>query len=233
MPSITNRGETGSAAVEFAILLPVYVLCAMGLIHLGGLSIARTDATRAVILASWMPGIQTEGDLPANYLTEHGGNVYPASKGSVTKFLDTETGEDVYTAHDVEENLDEIAREPVGRYVFEDGVIKYVIDTDNLGPYGKYILDNNLKQYADPVAEIMNGWMKRGDAQAEYTFRAPLAGLDAVTVTGATKSVIRGSEERGHHPSDGVTDFNTTVVKDLIGQDLPGFGNTQKFWIPN
>lgn len=230
-----RRGERGSALVECALLLPVYMLVIVGLLHIGTLSLVRVDTSRAAIFLSSTPGLQTVADLPTRVLRANSGKIYTQGVSDITRLEDTESDVNIYSGQDVFENLEEMARAPTGRYQYQNGTIVYVLDPDNLSPFGRYIFDNRLQDHSDEIATLLNGWMKRSEATVEYSHLLPIGGLDLTQVVDTQHDLIPVHPDRGSHQVDGFgSDFNSAVPQQLFGQDLPDpERGLDAFWIPN
>lgn len=217
--------DSGSAVVEFALLVPVYALAVMGLLYLGGLSISRIDTLRAAIYLSSTPGVQADGDLPPGFFTAQGGRIF-AGGTAVARISDEQTGSDIYDEHTMFEDLEEMARDPLAYYEFRNGQVVYVVEEDRLSPYGQYIYDNQIEDQSAAMASALNGWMARTTATGEYSFRVPFQGFDLKTVQSVQTGVVRAEKVRGNQ--------GAAVMNDIFDAAMPGGDESvQPFAAPN
>jgi len=61
------RSSRGTAAVETALVLPLYALILFGMIYFGYATITKTRQNLAASGAAWLPGTQTSDDLTAEF----------------------------------------------------------------------------------------------------------------------------------------------------------------------
>ncbi len=226
--------ERGSAVLEFALLSPIYALLVAALLHFGTAMLLKIDAARAVILASGLAGEQVMGDLPGtSFFKTTGFNAIPGSAYSCG-LTDTQTGPDIYDKDVIYQDIQEVASDPIGTYVFKDGAIVYELDETNLSPYGKFINDNKIPELAEDIATRLNGWMAKSEALAEVEIATPFAGLEAISLSAKKEDFIPLYPDRGTHDGSGQSNFNQSVLDTLFSESMPDFEQgLEPFWVAN
>lgn len=237
------EGEKGSVLVEFAMLTPIYVLVIYALFYHFGLTNAMLDGARATIFAAGTSGVQSEADIPNRYFRE-GGVVIPGSRSTWT--LEEEVAPELYTEWMIFSNLEEMARSPIGYYVYRNGEFHYILDEDRLSPWGRYIFSNNLQDLSEITAKALSESIQQTTAKSELNFEIPFYDANWVDLTDpgivqATAKIEKQhtaylpiEKDRGTHEAEGRTDFNRRVVSELFEETIPAHEDlNESYWVPN
>lgn len=82
VPWLLFEDERGSAAVEFIVLIPVYVILLIGLFSLSQMSIARQQVVQAARLIVWSPGSRfADQDVKTHLFGAHDGTFTVTPQG--------------------------------------------------------------------------------------------------------------------------------------------------------
>ncbi len=207
------RNRKGNALAEMALLIAIYTLIATAAVYLGNIGLVLIGAQSVVGIAATQPGEQGQADIEDQ--------VPKFSVVTVTDFKDTVEEDEMFSAEDINQALEELARAPVGYYTYENGQIIYVLDEDRMSAFGRYIFDNNIQDESDEVAEIWEGWAYRTNATISCQYDPVFGDWDSIEVNEITSSsTVSGEQERGTHPGND-PDFNKEIAAMLHDEDFP------------
>ncbi len=204
-----GRCDAGSALTEMALLLPLYVAIATGMVYLANLALVKQYSTIAAGYAADAPAALSGNEMfsllswPSTTRVEDAG--------------DTVKSEEMWDEQDVFSALEEVARAPVGHYVYHDGQIEYVLDEDRLSRLGEYIFDNDLQSESDRTAGVLAGWLYRSEAYLACRYVPVFGAWEGKNVPAErVYSYVQTGLSRGEHLTD-ESDFNTEAVDLLFG----------------
>jgi len=167
----SSSTERGSATVEVAILLPIYVFCLIALLFLGTYHAMDLRILRAVNSFSQRPGEQTNDDLPSEMTTFATGNV---SIHTIGPNVVDATQMEIFTPADIFEFMNESAYNATGRYELVDGEIVLVTEVHR-SDLGRLLEKYNLFDLKDGVADEMSRTLERSNTSIEFSMAFPFS----------------------------------------------------------
>jgi hypothetical protein len=210
---ITSNTEKGSATVEVAILLPIYVFCLIALVFLGTYHTMDIRILRAVNSFAQQPGEQTNEDLPeemtifatANFPNQAiGPNVVDATEA------------EIFSPEDILEFINESSYDATGHYEMDGDDVVLITDINTTG-LGRIVERYNLFNLTDKIAEEMSRTLERSSTSVEFSlafpFSTPAQGSsDRVELDFENNDLINLKHEH-HHVIRRVGDDNRKVIR--------------------
>lgn len=167
----SSNTEKGSATVEVAILLPIYVFCLIALLFLGTYHSMDIRTLKAVNSFSQQPGEQTNDDLP------EGLAVF-----STANFPNYAIGPNVVDANESElfepdmilEFMNESGYDATGHYELVDGEVVLVTNVRTTG-LGRTLERYDLFDLKEEVADEMSRTLERSSTTVEFSLVFPFS----------------------------------------------------------
>jgi len=168
---ISSNTERGSATVEVAVLLPIYVFCLISLLFLGTYHIMDIRILRAVNSFSQQPGEQTNEDLPQDLTVFSTANFPNHAIGP--NVVDANESE-IFAADSILEFMNESAYNATGHYELVDGEVVLVTNVRTTG-LGRTLERYNLFDLKEEVADEMSRTLERSTTTVEFSLAFPFA----------------------------------------------------------
>lgn len=194
----SSNTENGSATVEVAVLLPIYVFCLIALLFLGTYHTMDIRVMRAVNTFVQQPGEQTNEDLAEEMSLFATANFPNQAIGpNVVDVTDTE----IFTADNILEFMNESAYDATGRYELIDGEVVLVTDV-NTTSLGRTLERYNLFEMSEAVANEMSRTLLRSSTSVDFSlafpFSTPAQGSDGVELDFENSQLITIRHEHNH-----------------------------------
>jgi hypothetical protein len=242
----------GSAAVELIILLPVCLLILLAMMYVGELSVFETQTHVGAGYAMVEPGDQSELGALRGTISEM---LYPNQVGELTVAEYSPDPADTPEPGEIRDVFDEMSTPlystyAVGRYVFENGQLRFVVSThqsEGLSKDGKYVASYNLRDDHIPElsTDLLQGWVIRNQVDMTYTYSPDYISigrwpLEPVDLTNTLMSDVRADKKREvadpppgmKHQIDAVTESGNMADSGQLPH-YPDFWGDQAFWEPN
>jgi hypothetical protein len=161
-----RKGECGSAVVELAICLPVYVALVLGILLLGDATLVKQEIAQAGAVYSLRPGNQTTTDLTDVF--------FAPFEGTVVSFDDREDFGDIYSNELLEDAMERIG---TGEFFVHYVITPLGLDTKVTGGertwQGRYIDEHDLENSSNLslISDVLNGWLSQNETTIEYNYK--------------------------------------------------------------
>lgn len=171
MAKSNDSFEKGTATVEMAVMMPVYVMLIIVMIYFGGRQVMNIRVMKEVSFLSQKDGEQDASDLPDGFLNLPQGVMGWLDK-SVT-ITDQEIPSDideVYLKEVMVENMYNV----VGQYVMQGDQLVYTTSMSVTG-FGHYVQKYGLIDTVDELATELDKGIKRTETLIEVQMEAPFS----------------------------------------------------------
>jgi hypothetical protein len=184
--------QDGTAVLELAILLPIYVMLAFGILYLGYTALVVQETSEMGYYAVMAPDSQT-GEVDGHFFDTGYEGTHSLSdetdKSDVFTGENPTSGNDEFDIHDL---LTELSYTFWGGFVLSGGKLEYEVD-GGLNWKGKRIEKWNMMDDVDHTAWMLNGYVWRQNTGATYDYTPYF--LDAVNTENLlTKEVDEDTE---------------------------------------
>lgn len=247
-----KNGDSGSAAVELLILMPVFLLIIFAMLYAGQLSLFKLRTNFGGQYALDAADSQSEDPADRGEVSDQ---FYPSPVGRLTVTEDLADPPEMPEAGEIREMFDEMseviyATVATGRYVFSGGQLRFIVTThqsQRLSSDGRYVAAYRLRENSVPelATQLAQGWAERSRVDLTYSYapdyirvgRWPLEAVDVSTTfqsaerTGAHRQVAVPPAGM-NHGIDAVTSDNDMRDSGRL-PDYPDFGGDRPFWEPN
>lgn len=246
-----NRSR-GSAAVEFLIIFPVLLLIIIGMMFLGDLGHYLLHTHFGSDYAIHTYEDQSEDAAFRGTITEL---LFPTRAGHLTVEETRPANSEIPQSGEIRQMFDEMV-EPlystraVGRYVLEDGQLRFVVDThqsERLSAEGRYIRQHSLQEDQIPrlTTDILQGWAHRSRVDLRHTYtpeyiRMGRWTLEPVALRTRLESAVRNNAmQREVTPPPGMNHAIEQLTSYYLMPNsgrmphFPHFGGDAAFWEPN
>ena len=247
-----SRRRRASAAVEFIVLLPVYLLIIFAMMYVGELSVFEGRTHYAGEYAMDTGGDQSEERAVRGTVTDL---LYPNKVGELELTEAAPAESDMPLNGEVAEMFDEMCQAVYsttasGRYVFDGSGLRFVVTTHQskrLSQDGRYVAKYRLREDNIPAlyTELAQGWAHRNRVDLNYAYSPDYIQigkwpLEEVELPTTYQSAVRGTKRREvavppagmNHAIDTLTG-NPSMSRAGRLPHYPEFSGDEAFWEPN
>ena len=187
-----SNSESGSATVEVALLLPLYIFLLISLIYLGSFHILNIRMLSAVTYISQKPGSQTVDDLPPDLtqlaITNLVTNPNWASDISGANLMDTISSE-LFESIDILAMYNEATYSVTGHYSVQGDQIVYStsVSVTGLGALNEKYL---LSDLSGNLTRELDHYCERTETSLEMKLRLPFSSSSSSGNNNSSTTVI-------------------------------------------
>lgn len=243
--------EEGTAVLELAILLPVYVLLAYGILYLGYIGLILAEGTEATHYAAMAPDSQVSQAKELFYDTGYEGEFEMKDETDTSDIFsgnDPTSGNDEFDIHDL---LVELSYTFWGGFALNGGKLEWQ-NEGGKNWIGQRIDKWGMMEDVDPTAWMLNGYVYRSTAEMKFDYRPyflPSVNSENLLtkdvdedrewtnleIKSVNQTMVRGAKQRplGDELSGENIYELTDIFPDGSGNRLPGysgFGESMPYW---
>ena len=169
-----HHSETGTATVEMAIIMPVYVMLIIVMVYFGGRQVMNIRIMKEVNFLSQKPGEQDVSDLPEGFLDlPHGAMDYLRKDITVSDIEIPSDLDEEYIKEVMVENMYSVT----GTYVLEGDTLVYSTSMNVTG-FGHYAQKFGLVNTVDEMATELDKGITRTETTIDVELEAPFSVYD-------------------------------------------------------
>ncbi len=166
--------EKGTATVEMAIMMPVYVMLIIVMVYFGGRQVMNIRIMKEVSYISQKPGEQDESDLPVGFLDlPHGVMDYLRKNVTVSDVEIPSDLDEEYIKEVMVENMYSVT----GTYVLQGDQLVYTTSMNVTG-FGHYAQKYGLVNTVEEMAAELDSGILRTETSINVELEAPFSVYD-------------------------------------------------------